>query len=99
MYMILLGKPTDTDLNTFPPVLLTGPREWDPSVLDYTHPTTAGDPTLAPDPSQCGAHDPELMTLAILRGEFTTPSLIPLAIRTFLNTNMLSKLNLLILRN
>ena len=45
MYMSLLGKPTDADLDTFPHVLLTGPHEWDPSVLDYTHPTTAGDPT------------------------------------------------------
>ena len=44
MYMNLLGKPTDADLNTFPHVLLTGPHEWDPSVLDYTHPTTSGDP-------------------------------------------------------
>ena len=60
MYMNLLGKPTDADLNTFPHVLLTGPHEWDPSILDYTHPTTAGDPTWAPDPSQCGAHDPRI---------------------------------------
>ena len=45
MYMNLLGKPTDADLNTLPHVLLTGPHEWDPSVLDCTHPTTAGDPT------------------------------------------------------
>ena len=50
MYMNLLGKPTDTDL-TYPHVLLTGPHEWDPSVLDHTHPTTYGDPTWAPDPS------------------------------------------------
>ena len=45
MYMSLLGQPTDADLNTYPHVLLTGPHEWDPSVLDYTHPTTSGDPT------------------------------------------------------
>ena len=45
MYMSLLGQPTDADLNTCPHVLLTGPHEWDPSVLDYTHPTTSGDPT------------------------------------------------------
>ena len=54
MYMSLLGKPTDADLNTYPHVLLTGP---DPSVPDYTHSITSGDPTWAPDPSQCGAHD------------------------------------------
>ena len=57
MYMSLLGKPTDADLHTYPHVLLTGPHEWDPSVLDYTHPTSSGDPTWAPDPSQCGTHD------------------------------------------
>ena len=48
MYMSLLGQPTDADLNTYPHVLLTGAHEWDPSVLDYTHPTTSGDPTWAP---------------------------------------------------
>ena len=41
---------------------------------------------------------PGSMNLAILRGEFTAPSLIPLANPTLLNTNMLSKLNLLILK-
>ena len=60
MYMNLLGKPTNADLNTLLHVLLTGPHEWDPSVLDYTHPTTAGDHIWAPDPSNCGAHDPRV---------------------------------------
>ena len=60
MYMSLLGKPTDADLNTYPHVLLTGPHEWDPTVLDYTHPITSGDHTWAPDPSQRGAHDPRI---------------------------------------
>ena len=41
-------------------MLLNGPHEWDPSVLDYTDPTTSGDPTWAPDPSQRGAHDPRI---------------------------------------
>ena len=45
MYMSLLGQPTDADLNTYPHVLLTGPHEWDPSVLDYTDPITSGDPS------------------------------------------------------
>ena len=36
MYMSLLGKSTDADLNTYPHVLPTGPHEWDPSVPDYT---------------------------------------------------------------
>ena len=37
MYMNLLRKPTDADLNTFPHVLLTGPHEWDP--LSWIIPT------------------------------------------------------------
>ena len=93
MYMSLLGKPTDADLNNYPHVLLTGPHEWDPSVLDYTHPTTSGDPTWAPDPSLLGAHDPRIDEFAILRGEFSIPSS-----PTLLNINMLSPLNPLTLR-
>ena len=38
MYLSILGKPTDTDFERYPAVHLTGPHEWDPSVLDYTHP-------------------------------------------------------------
>ena len=38
MYLSILGKPTDTDLQRYPAVHLTGHHEWDPSVLDYTHP-------------------------------------------------------------
>ena len=68
MYMNLLGKPTDADLNTYPHVLLTGPHEWDPSVLDYTHPTISGDPTWAPDPSQRGAHDPRIDEFGNFKG-------------------------------
>ena len=68
MYMDLLGKPTDADLNTFPHVLLTGPHEWDPSVLDYTHPTTSGDPTWAPVPSQRGVHDPRIDEFGNFKG-------------------------------
>ena len=68
MYVSLLGKPTDADLNTYPLVLLTGPHEWDPSVLDYTHPTTSGDPTWAPDPSKHGAHDPRIDEFGNFKG-------------------------------
>ena len=68
MYMSLLGQPTDADLNTYPRVLLTGPHEWDPSVLDYTHPTTSGDPTWAPDPSLCGAHYPRIDEFGNFKG-------------------------------
>ena len=66
--MSLLGKPTDADLNTYPHVLLTGPHEWDPCVLDYTHPTTPGDPTWAPDPSLLGAHDPRIDEFGNFKG-------------------------------
>ena len=68
MYMNLLGKTTDADVNMYPHVLLTGPHEWDPYVLDYTHPTTSGDPTWAPDPSQRGAHDPRIDELGNFKG-------------------------------
>ena len=34
LYMSILGKPTDQDLDQYPFVLCTSPHEWDPSVLD-----------------------------------------------------------------
>ena len=43
MYLSILGKPTDQDLERYPAVHLTGPHEWDPSVLDYTHPSGDGE--------------------------------------------------------
>ena len=49
MYMSILGKPTDQDLDQYPHVLLTSPHEWDPSVLDYAHPNTHGYPSWALD--------------------------------------------------
>ena len=39
MYLSILGKPTDKNLARYPAVHLTGPHEWDPSVLDYIHPS------------------------------------------------------------
>ena len=36
MYLSILGKLTDKDLERYPAVHLTGPHEWDPTVLDYT---------------------------------------------------------------
>ena len=68
MYMNLLGKPTHPDLDKFPHVILTGPHEWDPSFLDYTHPATAGDPIWAPDPSQSNEHDPRIDEFAHFTG-------------------------------
>ena len=60
MNMSILGKPTDQDLNQYPHVLLTSPHEWDPSVLDYSHPNTDGYPSWAPDPSVRDQHDPRI---------------------------------------
>ena len=34
MYLKLQGIPTEKDLQTYPSVHLTSPKEWDPSVLD-----------------------------------------------------------------
>ena len=93
MYMSHLGQPTDADLNTYPHVLLTGPDEWDPSVLGYTHPTTSGDPTWAPEPSLRGAHDPRLDELGNFKGR------VQHTLISTLSTNMLSPLNPLTLRS
>ena len=97
MYVNLLGMPTDADLDKFPYVLLTGPHEWDPSVLDYTHPAPAGDPTWAPDPSQCNEHDPRINKFGHFEERVHHTLTHPLADPTWLITNMLSKLNPLIL--
>ena len=45
MYLSLLGKPSNQDLDRYPVVHLTGPHEWDSSVFDYTHPSDDGEPT------------------------------------------------------
>ena len=37
---------------------LTGPHEWDPSVLDYTHPSGDGEPSWSNDPDERSAFDP-----------------------------------------
>ena len=37
---------------------LTGPHEWDPSVLDYTHPSGDGKPPWSNDPNERSAFDP-----------------------------------------
>ena len=58
MYPSILGKPTDKDLEMYPAVHLTGPHEWDPSVLDYTHPSGDGEPPWSNDPDEGFAFDP-----------------------------------------
>ena len=56
--IIILGKPTDQDLENYPAVHLTGPHEWDPSVLDYTHPSGDWEPPWSNDPDERSAYDP-----------------------------------------
>ena len=51
-YLSILGKPTDADLERYPAVHLTGFHEWDPSVLDYTHPYGDGEPPWSNDPDE-----------------------------------------------
>ena len=58
MYLSILGKPTDTDLERFPAVHLTGHHEWDPSVLDHIHPSGNGEPPWSNDPDERFAFDP-----------------------------------------
>ena len=58
MYLSILGKPTDADLERYPAVHLTGPHEWDPSVLDYTHPSGDGEHSWSKDPDERYAFDP-----------------------------------------
>ena len=56
--LAILRKPTDKDLERYPAVHLTGPHEWDPSVLDYTHPSGDGEPPWSNDPNERIAFDP-----------------------------------------
>ena len=50
MYLSILGKSTDEELVKYPSVHLTSIHEWDPSVLDYSHPEGDGEPVWAIDP-------------------------------------------------
>ena len=58
MYLSLIGKPTGTDLERYPAVHLTGPHEWDPSILDFTHPSGDGEPPWSNDPNRRFTFDP-----------------------------------------
>ena len=58
MCLAILGKPTDKDLERYPAVHLTGPHEWDPSVLDYTHPSSDGEPPWSNDSDERSGFDP-----------------------------------------
>ena len=43
IYLSNLGEPTDEELVKYPSVYLTCIHEWDPSVLDYSHPEGDGE--------------------------------------------------------
>ena len=58
MYHSILGKPTDTHLERYPAVHLTGSHEWDPSVLHYTYPSCDGEPPWSNDPDERFVFDP-----------------------------------------
>ena len=58
MYLSILGTPTDKDLERYSAVHLTGPHEWDPSVLDYTHPSDNGEPPWSNEPDERSVFDP-----------------------------------------
>ena len=86
MYLSILGKPTDKDLERYPAVHHTGPHEWNPSVLDYTHPSGDGEPPWSNDPDERYAFDPNfdefgdytqraIQTLSVLDDSSSTLSL------------------------
>ena len=83
MYLSILCKPTDIDLERYPAVHLTGPNEWDPSGLDYIHPSGDWEPPWSNDPDERFAFDPNfdefgdytqraIQTLSILDGSSST---------------------------
>ena len=58
MYLSLLGKPSNEDLERYLAVHLTGPHEWDPSILDFTHSSGDREPTWSNDPNERLSFDP-----------------------------------------
>ena len=76
MYLSILDKPTDKDLERNPAVHLTGPHEWDPSVLDYTNPSGDREPPWSNDPDERFAFDPHLDEF----GDYTQTSIQTLSI-------------------
>ena len=99
MYLSILGKPTDQDLERYPAVNLTGPHEWDPSVLDYTHPSGDGEPPWSNDSDERSALDPNFDEF----GDYTQRAIYAVpSWPTNLNlgpTNMLSIMRYLTMRN
>ena len=70
-------------MERYPAVHLTGPHEWDPSALDYTHPSGDAEPPWSNDPDERFAFDPNfdefgdytqraIQTLSILEDSSST---------------------------
>ena len=75
MYLSILGKPTDTDLERYPAVHLAGPHEWDPSVLDYTHPSGDVEPPWSNDPDRIPTKKEPCLTPTLLdEGQARNPN-------------------------
>ena len=62
MYLSIMGKPSDEELLKYPSVHLTSIHEWDPSVLDYSHPEGDGEPLWACDPQHLDLLHPNFDT-------------------------------------
>ena len=62
MYLSIIGKPTDEELAKYFLVHLTSIHEWDPSVLDYSHPEGDGEPLWTCAPQHIDLIDPNFDT-------------------------------------
>ena len=67
MNLNIMAKPTDEELVKYPSVHLTNMHEWDPSVLDYSHPEGDEEPAWACDPQHIDLIDPNFDT----HGQYT----------------------------
>ena len=65
MYLSLIGKPTEEDLERYAAVHLTRPHERGPSFLEFTHPSGDREPPWSNDPDERFAFNPILMNLGI----------------------------------
>ena len=113
MYLSILVKPTDKDLERYAAVHLTGPHEWDPSVLDHTHPSGDGEPPWSNGPDERSASDPNfdefwdytqraIQTLSILDDSSSTLTPCLPSWPTSMNlgpTNMMSLMRPLTMKN
>ena len=76
MYLFLIGKPTDEDLERYPTAHIAKPHEWDSSVLDFTHPSGDGEPPWSNDPDERFAFDPNFVEF----GDYTQRTIQTLSI-------------------